>query len=197
MNRPPDLARAATLACRVLLARRVDALPVEPLTLLRACRDTAVYTLEHARDVLDLPQPAFTALLRDADAASYRMQTTDGARYVIVYRADGNPARLRFTLAHELGHRLLGHTGVDAAEEREADCFASHLLCPEPVLRLLSAFPGDAAERVATACYVSRTCARTSLRRRPSLMAPEMIADLEKQLHPVLESLKRALLKAE
>lgn len=197
MSRRPDLARAATLACRALLERRVDVLPVDPLTLLKACRNTAVYTLDAAMDALDIPETKLQALLRDMDAATYRMTTADGERYIIVYRTDGNPARLRFTLAHELGHRLLKHTGGDAAEEREADCFASHLLCPEPVLRLLAAAPGDAADRIATACYVSRSCARASLRRMPSLIAPEVIAEVEALLSRELEMLRQSLSKTE
>lgn len=191
MNRIPDLSRAATLACRVLLARRTDSLPVDPLAMLRACRDTAVYTLEAAVDVLDLPQTTLAELLRDADAATYRIQTADGTRFVVVYRTDGNPARLRFTLAHELGHRMMKHTGGDPAEEREADCFASYLLCPEPVVRFLAKAPGDVTERIATTCYVSRSCARAALRRMPSLIAPEILAEVEALLSHELETIRQ------
>lgn len=197
MSRAPDLARAATLACRVLLARQADMLPVAPLPILKACRNTAVYTLDAALDVLDLPQATLTALLRDADAATYRMSTSEGQQYVIVYRTDGNPTRLRFTLAHELGHRLLNHTGKDSAEEREADYFASYLLCPEPVLRWMTLAPGDVIERVATACYVSRSCARASIRRMPSLVDPSVIAELEAMLSDELARLKSTLPKDE
>ena len=54
---------------------------------------------------------------------------------MVASRTDGNPCRLRFTLAHELGHVALRHGGEGEHEEREADCFASHLLAPRPVIR--------------------------------------------------------------
>lgn len=197
MTRMPDLARAATLACRVQLARGLAALPVDPLPLLRACAYTRVYTLDQAVDLLGRTRDDLERLFIDTDAATYRLPSDDGARYIIVYRPDGNPARLRFTLAHELGHRLLGHTGRDAAEEQEADCFASHLLCPEPVIRLLTSVPGDSADRIVAHCYVSRACAATALRRMPSLIAPEMIRALESLMAPTLNRLRSALPKAE
>ncbi|MCL1880546.1 MAG: ImmA/IrrE family metallo-endopeptidase [Oscillospiraceae bacterium] len=42
--------------------------------------------------------------------------------------------RLKWTLAHEIGHMCLGHTKDNPAEEREANAFASELLMPELVL---------------------------------------------------------------
>jgi Zn-dependent peptidase ImmA (M78 family) len=39
--------------------------------------------------------------------------------------------RIRFSLAHEIGHKVLKHTEPSTIEqEKEADCFASHLLAP-------------------------------------------------------------------
>lgn len=56
-----------------------------------------------------------------------------------------NHARLRFTVAHEIGHILLGHVGIydlvhrnpfdeQTEHEREANVFASRLLAPACVL---------------------------------------------------------------
>ncbi len=39
----------------------------------------------------------------------------------------------RFTLAHELGHIVLGHLEDGNIENKEADCFARNLLCPVPI----------------------------------------------------------------
>ena len=193
--RTANLSRAATKACRALLARRVDSLPVDPLSLLRSCRNTAVYTLDALMEAADAHlQDRVSSAFRDADAISCTHEYEGETRYVTVYRADGNPARLRFTLAHELGHRVLRHTGKDPAEEREADCFASYLLCPEPVLQLLASVPDGAVERIATACYVSRSCAKAALRRPQSLVQPSELAQLENLLMPVLENLKTTLL---
>lgn len=178
--------RAAQLAARVLLARRTSALPVDPLAILRVCRDTRVYTREAAVEALDLPSDD---LLRHEDAVTLRMPLGEKLHYVVVYRTDGNPARLRFTLAHELGHRILGHTGSTPPEERAADAFAGHLLCPEPVvrrLRALSADDRDAADRIAVACYVSRSCARLTLRRPEAELPPDVAAALDDLFAPIL-----------
>ena len=49
-----------------------------------------------------------------------------------------NERRLSFTLAHELGHIMLGHAGEDAVrEEREANAFAASLLSPAIVFHYL------------------------------------------------------------
>ncbi|MBQ8556282.1 MAG: ImmA/IrrE family metallo-endopeptidase [Clostridia bacterium] len=99
----------------------------------------------------------FLCRFGDADAFTLRR----GSQYIIAYREDGHPARRNFTLAHELAHRLLHHTGASPEEEREADMFASHLLCPRPAIaRLARRFQPLYAEQVAAVCYVSLSCAR-------------------------------------
>ena len=63
-----------------------------------------------------------------------------GGRYVVLYNdRTESPRRLSFTLAHELGHILLGHAGEDdVIEEREANAFAAALLAPAVVFYYLS-----------------------------------------------------------
>lgn len=67
--------------------------------------------------------------------------------HVIFYNQEHCPGRVRWTLAHELGHIILGHTfGVTGALTRQgkkkdfydiqADNFAARLLCPESVVHL-------------------------------------------------------------
>lgn len=67
-----------------------------------------------------------------------------GQQKVIVYDESQRKTRTRFTVAHELGHILLGHPPLcsrsnagkasRAAEEQEADRFAAALLAPDCVL---------------------------------------------------------------
>lgn len=186
MNRAPDLHRAERMALRVLAARRITALPVEPLSLLHACRDTVVLTLDEASDRLDQPGSQLERLFDRADAVTMRC----AEKYLIIYRPGGNPARLRFTLAHELGHRLLGHEGADPAEEREADHFASHLLCPEPVLaRLRERFGIVPIQRVATGFYVSSACARAVSLRPASSADPTLLRQVEMLLAGAADAL--------
>lgn len=153
MIRQPNYDRAATLACQCLIRLNVTSLPVRPLAILRKCRNTAVYTYQQAAEYLQMDTAEFERHYGDADAFTMRC----GNRYVVCYHEGGNPARLNFTLAHELGHILLNHVEDEAADEAEANCFAGHLLCPEPVL------PGHTAESLAMACYVSRSAAQAAL----------------------------------
>lgn len=65
---------------------------------------------------------------------------SSAGRRMIVYNEQRAPGRIRWTLAHEFAHHLLGHTvpasrgSTQSPEEREADCFAKQLLAPLPVL---------------------------------------------------------------
>lgn len=172
--RAPDYVRAADMACKSLLRLSVTELPVHPLEILRICRDTQVMTFDRAAELLGLSEDDFARLCGDADAFTIR----EGGRYVVCYRVGGNPARLNFTLAHELGHIVLGHEGEGDAEEAEADHFAMHLLTPRP-----AAEAARTADELARRCYVSLAAARMAMTcRRPGPHA-ELLTQVEALLH--------------
>lgn len=125
MQQNNGMSRAAAMAYRVLIRRGVSALPVHPLEILSACRNTVVWADVTAAEQLKIPREALLGQLANAEAITFRQTIQGETRFIVVYREGGNPARLRFTLAHELGHRLL-HRGDEPNMEREADCFASH-----------------------------------------------------------------------
>lgn len=171
MTRCADLPRAAAMAYRVLAEQNVSALPVDPLALLRKCRGTEVCTYADAAARLGMTDAAFERACGVAEAFTL----AQGDCFMICYRAEGNPARQRFTLAHELGHRVLGHTARDPAGEREADTFASHLLCPRPVLQALR-FAGADESEMARVFYVTRRCIQEILR-QPETEIPVDLLD--------------------
>ncbi|MBE5804920.1 MAG: ImmA/IrrE family metallo-endopeptidase [Clostridiales bacterium] len=170
MIRQPDYDRAATLAYRCLLKLNITRLPVRPLEILRKCRNTVVYTYQQAAEFLHIDEAEFERRYGEADAFTIR----GGEQYVVCYREGGNPARLNFTLAHELGHILLQHQEDAVADEAEANCFAGHLLCPEP------AVTGKGPEEVAAACYVSRAAALAALGNRTGRGAEATVQKVEK-----------------
>ena len=64
---------------------------------------------------------------------------TDG-RFIILYDRDMEnsfPQRMRFTLAHEIGHVYLGHDCDGVIEQQEANLFASELLAPSAIVERL------------------------------------------------------------
>ncbi len=75
----------------------------------------------------------------DADG----IQITEGEKATIGYNQEQHPHRQRFTVAHEIGHLLLGHTGENfildlnskKPEEIEANQFAAELLMPLKMLK--------------------------------------------------------------
>ena len=189
MSRQPDYDRAATAACRVLVRLRVDRLPVRPLEMLRRCRDTFLCTFEEAADALGLTSDELDRMSGGADACTFREMHGGRERYVVCYRAGGNPARLNFTLAHELGHIVLRHRDTGPAAEAEADCFASHLLCPEAVLRAAAC---RSAEVLAQLCYISRTAAEMAMTRTKGRVDETIMRQVTEQLLPaVLAETKR------
>lgn len=79
-------------------------------------------------------------------------EITPEGRYVISYNTSDPHSRIRFTLAHELGHHVLGHTrngrklreysnpawnDGNYVEEKDANRFAAELLMPEDAIATL------------------------------------------------------------
>lgn len=175
-----NLTRAAGMAYKVLAAAEVRSLPVDPLALLRRCRNTKVYTYEEAAEAIGITADGFAKRFGEAEAFTLRQSETE---YLVVYRDDGNPARRRFTLAHEMGHRVLGHQGNSVQEDKEADCFASHLLCPRPALLLLKERLGTCtAEQAAAMFYVSVPCAQQLSMDLPEGVPENLLAAVEMNL---------------
>ena len=177
MTRYPDY-RAAEHAAYELLLRYGQSLPVRPMTMLRDAAQVVAY--EDAAEQLGLSSGAFERQYGGADAFTVRQ----GNRYLVCCRTDGNPARLNFTLAHELGHIALAHAGACEAEEREADHFASCLLCPEPVRQRMLTRPGLTAEDIAALCYISVPAAQAVMRRRTASADAALLEQIEALLGP-------------
>lgn len=118
---------------------------------------------------------------------------TSSGRWIICYE-DAEPAeRARFTIAHELGHILLGHELRDGEDhtrtfdkerpqiEREADMFAARILAPACVLWGLNL---HTPEEIASACKISFSAAQVRAQRMEELYRRQkfLTHPLEKQL---------------
>lgn len=183
MKTYPDYAAAERAACELLL-RRGEPLPVRPMALLQ--ERARVMTYEDAAEMLGLTAEDFLRAIDRADAFTVRHEE----RYAVCYRADGNPARRNFTLAHELGHIVLRHEETGPAEEKEADHFASCLLMPEPVRRRIACRGDLTAEDAAALCYLSVAAAQMAMKRRPTEVDEATLTALDELFSPQVEAAK-------
>lgn len=141
---------------RTLIKHRVASLPVDVVSILNA-EGAKVFTYEAS----DLRPP------EEHDGFTIKL---DGA-YLVFFDDKIKPAtRQRFTLAHELGHIVLGHVesgkatrGNDGTmharepKERAANIFASRLLAPACVLHELKLLD---AQSIADTCGLSMQAAK-------------------------------------
>ena len=165
----PNYNRAARMAYRTLLALRVCSFPVDPLQILSFCKNARVHTFdelvrnyegyEEYHRYVDLKR----LLLGGRDALLARREFPGGTvAYELFFDDRTDPRRVRFTLAHELGHIILKHRREEEWEEKEADYFAVQLLAPDPVFAPLSATGMDMAQyrTVSELFFISSTAAR-------------------------------------
>lgn len=121
----------------------------------------------------------------------YKTQETDGftfsvdGQYIILFNEHCSAQRNRFTVAHELGHILLGHipeTGShvttvnrepepkDDPIEQQANVFASRLLAPAGVLHEIGV---NSAGQIAELCDMSLKASQFRLERLHKLYVRE------------------------
>jgi hypothetical protein len=142
MQQYPDYHRAARLAYRTLLKLRINKLPVDILGICKRCKNTKVMTFREA----DKEFPDYSGFLigggPSESAFTMKTEIEDIKWNFILYNDDmmyNSVQRLRFSLAHELGHIVLGHKDEHSFIcEAEANCFAQHLLCPAPVVEAMN-----------------------------------------------------------
>lgn len=168
----------AELSCRCCLRIGDPALPVDPLQMLRLARATFVYTREQAL-AEGLPPEALPPTGPDNPANAFRQVTATGIdRWIVVWRPEEDAVRVRFSLAHELGHVALRHASGTRSprDEAQADEFARALLMPAPVIRRLRREAGPLYAEQLTAVF---GVALREARRLSGRPLPVMASDLE------------------
>jgi len=171
----PRFALATKRAYELLAELDICEFPVEPLKIikhfpnwhLQGWRELHVNTVE--KDPLNIDK-------EKAEAKTVKLRGSD--EYLIVYdeRVD-NRQRIRWTLAHEIGHIVMGHLvhfdatalnrrGLTQEEygvlEVEAHCFASDLLAPKTIIRRFG-FRND-PKSIALTCDISIDAAERRLK---------------------------------
>lgn len=150
--------KSRNAAWEILLACRVDALPVDLNSVLRHL-GVRVYAYSRSLELLE-----DTGLAEVAGLVS-GLTFYAGGQPVILYNDAELPQRIRFTIGHELGHIVLGHVRPgehtrqnrepqpgDSPMEQAANRFAADLLAPACVLWGLEL---HRAEDIARVCKIS------------------------------------------
>ena len=159
---------ARDAAWKILLECKVDKLPVKMSSI---CLKKSIRMISYRRAASFLP-----------DTLKECFEVTDGFTVNdAIFYDDENCTikRQRFTIAHEIGHIILGHCRAkeypesennNIAEEKAANIFASRLLAPSCVLWGCNV---RTADNVMELCDISRTAAEYRIDRMKQLYARE------------------------
>ena len=158
-----DYQNARDAAWKVLIECGISSLPVRPSEI---CRHYGWKLADYQTGAASIELLGLSELSRKTDGFC---TITENHTYIFF---DGTlpTGRQRFTVAHEIGHLILGHvgpgiattenrepTGSERAEERQANQFAARLLAPACVLHELGA---TTPERIRELCGLSRQAAQ-------------------------------------
>ncbi len=158
---------------QLILDLKIKELPVKISEILSVLGIKAYTYKENYRNLVHFE---LEDVMKSCDAFTLHLN----GQYIIFYDESKLPERIRFTLAHELGHIILGsgfkqtQTGMlittrnsepsenDSPEETEANMFAARLLAPSCVLHELKLFT---AEDIMKYCDITKTAANFRLKR--------------------------------
>lgn len=168
-----EYSEARDAAWEILIACEINRLPVDLNTVLR-CLDIVAYPYNKNRVALEAMGLA-EAARKTSGLTFYR-----ASKPVVLYDDAAPPRRIRFTIAHELGHIILGHVAPgectvrnrephpqDSPMEQTANRFAVDLLAPACVLWGLGLRGPDEIE---TVCGISAQAAAYRAQRMELLL---------------------------
>lgn len=156
-----------------------------PVSLSRICKDLGIAILDNKNaNELQPGENGIAVMQKD--------------KWYIIFDGTDIYGKQRFTIAHELGHILMGHEMKNGyytrrdniakpADETEADIFASRLLAPACVLWGINA---QTAEQISEVCSISHTAAKIRAERMEVLRkrGKFLTSPLERQVYQQFES---------
>lgn len=185
------------LAWKVLLENQISELPVKVTKIAKhyGCRVRSYEKSEPFLKELDLWNQT---QITDAFTLWYEN------KHLIFYNQQNPDTRIRFSIAHELGHILIGHkfqtvhgeqitfinrepAKTDSPQEKEANMFASRLLAPACVLNALNAYT---PETISYLCNISLQSATFRSERMHKLNSRQLYltSPLEKQVFKLFKN---------
>lgn len=168
-------------AWQTLIDSKVNSLPVP---LMSICQDFGITLLDNNR----------AHELRPTESG---ISLKQNGKWYIIFDDTDTHGKQRFTVAHELGHILMGHELKNGyytrkenlnkpTDETEADMFAARLLAPACVLWGIGA---TTAEQIAQVCDISLTAATFRAERMELLRKRNkfLTSPLERQVYKQFE----------
>lgn len=163
----PSKRKPLLKAREILLLSGAKKFPINPNIIYDLHENWNLLTYKEAKAVLEVNDPLNLKKLR-ADARTIYDSSTD--TYLTVYNESIFPAsRIRWTIAHEIGHIVLGHLEYSETAyrenlttkkykvlEKEANFFAAELLAPLPILKKLGV---QTAKQIKQLCHLSNWAA--------------------------------------
>ena len=132
-----DLDKAAVMAAETLIKYQIKKTPVSPLPILEQMDNVIVISFSEMGDLAGMDRKDVVPLFgksRDAITSIH-----GGSSYVVAYNSLLPFAMVQRGLARELAHIILQHKEPSPEAAEEAQCFASHLLCPRPLIHSVKA----------------------------------------------------------
>ena len=172
MNDYLNYTQARDAAWQMLIDCHVSQLPVR---LTPICQHYGWTLATYAEAQQALEELDLTSLAASTDGFCLHLS----GRYYIFFDDHTPRGRQRFTVAHEIGHIMLGHVGAgecttinrdpkptDAPEEVQANQFATRILAPAWVLHSIGA---TTSAQIAKVCAISNAAARFRAKRMEEL----------------------------
>lgn len=152
-NTFPNYAYASKKALQTLTTFKVDTFPLKIVDLIMNIKDIQLKTYKEIAVELNITVFEVKNTMVQSDLGC--LTRMPGKGYLLIYNDDtseATPERIRFTLAHELGHYMLNHlekgegTSItrngylddeDLISEKEANRFARELLAPSTIFKYI------------------------------------------------------------
>lgn len=156
----PDYRTATNAAYKLIAERDCFSIQTNVFTIAEQLKNCRVYSYGLTNFCYDIP---LEVLLANSE---YGFSIKRKGKRIIYYNETKPLSCIRFTLAHEIGHAVLGHKDEeDPAAEKEANCFARNLLCPVPVANALEA---ETEDDYISVFNISAQMAHVTIERRSS-----------------------------
>lgn len=128
----PNYQLATNKAYEILIEYKEFSFPIGIFQVLRKMKFVQLHSYSEAAQTIGITFPEYTSIV--SSDYGYSVRDFKRNRFEVFYNDHKDYAVQRFTLAHELGHIVLGHMKDSDVENKEANCFARNYLCPIPAI---------------------------------------------------------------